>query len=74
MIGVQQLTPREIENYGIVHSKYVSELDKISHFIEKPKLGEVPSTLGEVGRYVLTPRIFHHLALISKGFGGEIQS
>ena len=26
-----------------------------------------------VGRYVLTPRIFHHLTRIGKGSGGEIQ-
>jgi len=26
-----------------------------------------------VGRYVLTPRIFHHLARLGKGAGGEIQ-
>ena len=32
-----------------------------------------PSTLAGVGRYVLTPRIFHHLALLCKGAGGEIQ-
>ena len=26
-----------------------------------------------VGRYILTPRIFHHLAKIGKGSGGKIQ-
>ena len=34
---------------------------------------DAPSTLAVVGRYVLTPRIFHHLAHIGKGAGGEIQ-
>ena len=34
---------------------------------------QAPSTLAVVGRYVLTPRIFHHLARIGKGTGGEIQ-
>lgn len=74
VIGVQQVAPEETGSYGIVDSKPVSDLlDKISRIIEKPKPGEAPSTLGVVGRYVLTPRIFHHLKLISKGSSGEIQ-
>ena len=32
-----------------------------------------PSNLAVVGRYVLTPRIFHHLERIGKGSGCEIQ-
>ena len=32
-----------------------------------------PSTLGVVGRYILTPRIFHHLETIPFGAGGELQ-
>ena len=32
-----------------------------------------PSTLAVVGRYVLTPRIFYHLAQLQAGAGGEIQ-
>ena len=32
-----------------------------------------PSTLAVVGRYVLTPRIFHHLRTMPPGAGGEIQ-
>ena len=33
----------------------------ITRIVEKPKPGTTPSTLAVVGRYVLTPRIFHHL-------------
>jgi UTP--glucose-1-phosphate uridylyltransferase len=29
--------------------------------------------LGVVGRYILTPRIFHHIENIKPGAGGEIQ-
>jgi UTP--glucose-1-phosphate uridylyltransferase len=32
-----------------------------------------PSTLAVVGRYVLTPLVFEHLARIGTGAGGEIQ-
>lgn len=74
VIGVQQVAPEETGSYGIVDSKPVSDLlDKINRIIEKPKPGETSSILGVVGRYVLTPRIFHHLKLINKGSSGEIQ-
>jgi UTP--glucose-1-phosphate uridylyltransferase len=74
VIGVQQVAPEETGSYGIVDSRPVSDtLELISRIIEKPKPEEAPSKLGVVGRYVLTPRIFHHLTLINKGSGGEIQ-
>jgi UTP--glucose-1-phosphate uridylyltransferase len=41
--------------------------------VEKPKPEDAPSTLGVVGRYILTPRIFHHIENIKPGAGGEIQ-
>jgi len=33
----------------------------------------IGSTLAVVGRYILTPRIFHHLEKVDPGSGGEIQ-
>ncbi|GIX26607.1 MAG: hypothetical protein KatS3mg123_0488 [Burkholderiales bacterium] len=41
--------------------------------MEKPPPGAAPSTLGVVGRYILTPRVFHHLEGLKPGAGGEIQ-
>ena len=41
--------------------------------VEKPKPGTTPSTLAVVGRYVLSPRVFHHLRTMPAGAGGEIQ-
>jgi UTP--glucose-1-phosphate uridylyltransferase len=74
VIGVQQVAREETRSYGIVDSKPISEhLESIQRIVEKPKPEEAPSTLGVVGRYVLTPRIFHHLARIGRGSGGEIQ-
>ena len=48
-------------------------LEQIQRIVEKPRPEEAPSTLAVVGRYILTPRIFHHLAHVGKGSGGEIQ-
>ena len=74
VIGVQQVSREETKSYGIVDSTPISErIEEIQRIVEKPKPEEAPSTLAVVGRYVLTPRIFHHLARIGKGSGGEIQ-
>ncbi len=74
VIGVQQVAREETASYGIVDSKPISEyLETIQRIVEKPKPEDAPSTLGVVGRYILTPRIFHHLAMVGKGTGGEIQ-
>ena len=50
-----------------------SGIYKMNSIVEKPKPEEAPSTLGVVGRYILTPRIFHHLENVQAGAGGEIQ-
>jgi UTP--glucose-1-phosphate uridylyltransferase len=74
VIGVQQVPREETKSYGIVESQPMTDvLDQIQRIVEKPKPEEAPSTLAVVGRYILTPRIFHHLAHIGKGSGGEIQ-
>ena len=74
VLGVQQVPREDTRSYGIVDSKPLKEdLDAVHAIVEKPKPEEAPSTLAVVGRYVLTPRIFHHLARLGKGAGGEIQ-
>ncbi|BAO29534.1 UTP--glucose-1-phosphate uridylyltransferase GalU [Sulfuritalea hydrogenivorans] len=74
VIGVQQVPRADTRSYGIVDSQPLADsLEKILRIVEKPKPEEAPSTLAVVGRYILTPRIFHHLAHIGKGSGGEIQ-
>jgi UTP--glucose-1-phosphate uridylyltransferase len=74
VIGVQEVPREETKSYGIVDSKPMREdLEQIIRIVEKPAPADAPSNLAVVGRYVLTPRIFHHLAKIGKGSGGEIQ-
>lgn len=41
--------------------------------MEKPAPENAPSSLGVVGRYILTPRIFDHLRELKPGAGGELQ-
>jgi len=74
VLGVQNVAREDTSQYGIVMAQPLSEnLHKITGIVEKPQPEDAPSTLGVVGRYILTPRIFHHLERIGKGSGGEIQ-
>lgn len=74
LVGVQNVAPEETAAYGIVAGDPIAErLRRITRIVEKPRPEEAPSTLGVVGRYVLTPRIFTHLRMIERGMGGELQ-
>ena len=74
LIGVQDVPREETRSYGIVDTRPMAErIEQIQRIVEKPSPEQAPSTLAVVGRYVLTPRIFHHLARIGRGSGGEIQ-
>jgi len=66
----------DIGSYGIVETipePSDERLSRITRIVEKPKAGSVSSTAAVVGRYVLSPRIFHHLRTMPAGAGGEIQ-
>ncbi len=74
VIGVMPVPESDVGNYGIVETDALEErTGRITRIVEKPKPGTTPSTLSVVGRYILTPRIFHHLRTMPAGAGGEIQ-
>ncbi len=74
VLGVQDVPRSDTRSYGIVDARKVAErIEQVSAIVEKPKPEEAPSTLAVVGRYILTPRIFHHLENVKPGAGGEIQ-
>ena len=74
VLGVQDVPRAETRSYGIVAAKPLAErIEQVSAIVEKPKPEDAPSTLAVVGRYVLTPSIFRHLANVKPGSGGEIQ-
>ena len=74
VLGVQEVPRADTKSYGIVAVRPLAErLEQISAIVEKPKPEEAPSTLAVVGRYILTPRIFHYLENVRPGKGGEIQ-
>jgi len=76
-IGVMEVPAADVGSWGIVETvpggEANSRVAAIARIVEKPKPGTTPSTLAVVGRYVLSPRIFHHLRTMPPGAGGEIQ-
>jgi UTP--glucose-1-phosphate uridylyltransferase len=74
VLGVQEVPRTQTEAYGIVRSTRIDDrLESVEGIVEKPRPEAAPSTLAVIGRYVLTPRIFHHLERVRPGAGGEIQ-
>lgn len=74
ILGVQDVPRSNTKQYGIVSSTNVEkDIERVNGIIEKPKPEDAPSTLAVVGRYILTPRIFHFLENVQPGAGGEIQ-
>lgn len=74
LLAVQEVAPEDTRSYGIVAARPVAErVEQVSAIVEKPRPEEAPSNLAVVGRYILSPRIFHHLETGKPGAGGEIQ-
>jgi len=74
VLAVQQIPREQSQQYGIVRTEPVTQdVGRVMGIVEKPKPEAAPSNLAVVGRYILTPRIFHHLAQLKPGAGSEIQ-
>lgn len=74
IIGVQQVSESVTHKYGIIDPESIEgKRYKVRRFIEKPPIGTAPSNLAIIGRYILTPEIFHFLGEQNIGAGGEIQ-
>ena len=74
IIGVAEVPRERTASYGIVSPVDArAEVSAIKAIVEKPAPAEAPSTLGVIGRYVLTPAVFELLAAARPGRGGEIQ-
>ena len=74
VIGVQTVAHEVTYQYGIVNGKSVDErVYKVKDLVEKPAVEEAPSDVAILGRYILTPNVFHYLENQERGAGGEIQ-
>ncbi|MBV9612740.1 MAG: UTP--glucose-1-phosphate uridylyltransferase GalU [Acidobacteriaceae bacterium] len=79
VLALMEVPTEHISAYGVVDAELVADngranrLFRIRNMVEKPKLAEAPSNLAIIGRYILTPEIFHCIESIEPGSGGEIQ-
>lgn len=79
VLALMEVPADQISAYGVVDAELVADngrenrLFRIRNMVEKPKAADAPSNLAIIGRYVLTPEIFHCIESIEPGSGGEIQ-
>ncbi len=74
IVGVQPVSWDEVSRYGIVDPAAVRDrVYEAKQLAEKPEVGQAPSNLAIMGRYILTPAIFDILDNQRIGVNGEIQ-
>jgi UTP--glucose-1-phosphate uridylyltransferase len=75
VIALMEVPRESISLYGcaVVEETGQEDVVRVTGLVEKPPVGEAPSNLALIGRYVLTPEIFDALAETKPGRGGEIQ-
>jgi UTP--glucose-1-phosphate uridylyltransferase len=75
VVAVMEVPAGQEHLYGIVSGEPIAGTGRvrIRDLVEKPAPGTAPSRLAVVGRYVLPPAIWGHLATTAPGVGGEIQ-
>lgn len=71
IVGCYAVDPDEVYKYGIMAIDAVDDILNITKIVEKPKVGEAPSTLSAVGKYILNYEVFDILDEVSKNFNKE---
>jgi UTP--glucose-1-phosphate uridylyltransferase len=74
VVAVEEVPREQTNRYGILDvAREDGPLVVVKGLVEKPEPKVAPSTLSIIGRYVLLPGVFGHLAHQTPGAGGEIQ-
>ncbi len=74
LIAVEDVPREETYKYGVIDPGQINgPCISVKGLVEKPDPQDAPSTLSVIGRYILQPQVFKHLAAFEKGAGGEIQ-
>jgi len=74
VVGVLEVPKDKVDRYGIIQAeKFGPDMFRVRSVVEKPAVGDAPSRMAIVGRYVLTPEIFDILEGLEPGQGGQIQ-
>jgi UTP--glucose-1-phosphate uridylyltransferase len=74
VVAVEEVPEEQVSQYGIVAGDAIDErTTKLTRLVEKPPVGQAPSRLGIVGRYLLTPAVWGAIDRLEPGHGGELQ-
>jgi UTP--glucose-1-phosphate uridylyltransferase len=76
VIATEDVPREDTHRYGIVGGVHLAtdyRLTQVQALVEKPAPADAPSTQAIVGRYLLTPRVFHHIRHLTPGKNGELQ-
>ena len=74
VVAVEEVPEDEVSSYGIVDGEMLTDrVTRLERMVEKPPVGEAPSRLAIVGRYLLTPSIWSAIDRVEPGYGGELQ-
>ncbi len=74
VVAAMEVAREETARYGIVElGAEEGRVIEVRGLVEKPDPERAPSRLAVVGRYIMVPEVFEHLARGTPGAGGEIQ-
>jgi UTP--glucose-1-phosphate uridylyltransferase len=74
IIAIEEVPMEDIESYGVIAGEEIAEgIYQVTDMVEKPKAEDAPINLAVIGRYILTPEIFHYLRNTPPGRNGEVQ-
>ena len=74
MVAAMEVPANRVSSYGVLDvADDMGMLLRLRGMVEKPAVGEAPSRLAVIGRYILTPNVLRNLGRRKAGAGGEIQ-
>lgn len=79
VIAVAPVAPEMVDRYGVIAGEECTDPSIpagtwcVNALVEKPPVGQAPSNLAIVGRYLLTPKVMELLQGTRPGAGNEIQ-
>ena len=74
IVAIEEVPAEDVHKYGVIAGEYMMEgLYRVTDMVEKPDVGDAPSNLAIIGRYILTPDIFQKIRDTPPGCNGEVQ-
>lgn len=74
IVAAMEVPDDKASSYGVLDIKEdMGRIVSTKGMVEKPPMGQAPSNLAVIGRYILTPRVLQQLNRKKTGAGGEIQ-